>query len=94
MATASDLRCIALSLEGTIEAPHFDRAAFKVIRNYVTLAGDGLTANFKFTPDECDDPEVRHTSQRTPNELLDLNHTRRINVLVSLEIPKFACRVC
>ena len=51
MATARDLRRIALSLEGTSEAPHFDRAAFKVARTYVTLAQDG-TANFKFTPDE------------------------------------------
>jgi hypothetical protein len=52
MATAADLRRIALSLEGTTEAPHFDRAAFRAVRNYVTLASDGLTANFKFTPDE------------------------------------------
>jgi hypothetical protein len=51
MATAKDLRRLALSLEGTTEAPHFDRAAFKVARIYVTLAGDGKTANFKFTPD-------------------------------------------
>jgi hypothetical protein len=52
MANAKDLRRIALSLEGTTEAPHFDRAAFKVSRIYVTLAADGRTANFKFTPDE------------------------------------------
>ena len=52
MATAEDLRRLALTLEGTTEAPHFDRAAFKVARIYVTLAADGLTANFKFTPDE------------------------------------------
>ncbi len=52
MATANDLRRIALSLEGTTEAPHFDRAAFKVARIYVTLAADRKTANFKFTPDE------------------------------------------
>ena len=52
MATAKDFRRIALSLEGTTEAPHFDRAAFKVIRIYATLAADGRTANFKFTPDE------------------------------------------
>jgi hypothetical protein len=43
---------MAMALEGTNEAPHFDRAAFKVARIYVTLAGDGKTANFKFTPDE------------------------------------------
>jgi YjbR len=52
MATGADLRRIALSLDGTTEAPHFDRAAFKVARTYVTLAADGRTANFKFTPDE------------------------------------------
>ena len=43
---------MALALEGTSESPHFDRAAFKVARIYVTLAADGRTANFKFTPDE------------------------------------------
>jgi hypothetical protein len=52
MATGNDLRRMALALEGTTEAPHFDRAAFKVARIYVTLAPDGRTANFKFTPDE------------------------------------------
>jgi hypothetical protein len=52
VATAADLRRLALALEGTSEAPHFDRAAFKVARIYVTLAADGKTANFKFTPDE------------------------------------------
>jgi YjbR len=52
MATSKDVRRIALSLEGTTEAPHFDRTAFKVARIYVTLTADGRTANFKFTPDE------------------------------------------
>lgn len=52
MTTADDLRRIALSLDGTSEAPHFDRAAFKVARIYATLAADGRTANFKFAPDE------------------------------------------
>lgn len=52
MATAKDLRHMALALDGTTEAPHFDRAAFKVARIYVTLAADGRTANFKFTPEE------------------------------------------
>jgi hypothetical protein len=52
MATGKDLRRMALALEGTTEAPHFDRAAFKVARIYVTLAADGRTANFNFTPDE------------------------------------------
>jgi len=52
MATAADLRRAALALEGTVEAPHFDRAAFKVARIYVTLAADGGTANFRFSPEE------------------------------------------
>ena len=52
MATGTDLRRMALALEGTTEGPHFDRAAFKVARIYVTLAADGRTANFKFMPDE------------------------------------------
>ena len=52
MASAKDLRRIALALEGTSEAPHFDRAAFKVKRIYVTLAADGKSANLKLTPDE------------------------------------------
>lgn len=52
MATGDDLRRLALALEGTTEAPHFDRAAFKVARIYVTLADNGRSANFKFTPDE------------------------------------------
>ena len=52
MATAADLRRAALALEGTTEQPHFDRAAFKAARIYVTLAPDGKTANFKFTPEE------------------------------------------
>lgn len=52
MATAADLRRIALSLEGTTEAPHFERAGFKVARIYATLPPDGKTANFNFTPDQ------------------------------------------
>lgn len=52
MATAEDLRSMALALTGTFAYPHFDRTAFKVQRTFVTLAPDGLTANFKFTPDE------------------------------------------
>jgi YjbR len=52
MARAADLRRIALSLDGTTEAPHFERSAFKVARIYATLAADGLTANLKLTTDE------------------------------------------
>jgi YjbR len=52
MTTSADLRCLALSFEGTTEAPHFDRTAFKAKRIYVTLAPDGETANFMFGPEQ------------------------------------------
>lgn len=52
MATGADLRRIALSLEGVSEAPHFDRAAFRYAKIFVTLAADGKSANFKYTPDQ------------------------------------------
>jgi hypothetical protein len=52
MANASMLRELALRLDGVTVNPHFDRTAFKVKRIFVTLAADGRTANFKFTPDE------------------------------------------
>jgi hypothetical protein len=52
MATAEQLRQAALALHGTVEAPHFDRTAFKVSRIYATLAPDGLTANLKLSVDE------------------------------------------
>ena len=51
MATGADLRRIALALAGTTEAPHFDRAAFKVARTFATLAADGMSANLKFAPE-------------------------------------------
>lgn len=52
MATANDVRKLALALEGTTEHPHFDRAAFKVKRIYATLAADGTSMNVDLTPDE------------------------------------------
>jgi hypothetical protein len=52
MSTSKDFRRIALSLEGTTEAPHFDRTAFRAKRIYVTLAADEKTANFMFSPEE------------------------------------------
>jgi len=52
MASAADLKELAMALEGTMCAPHFDRTAFKVARIYATLAADGLTANLKLSPDE------------------------------------------
>jgi hypothetical protein len=52
MADAKDVERIALSLEGSIAAPHFDRTAFKVRRIYATLAGDGRSLNLMLTPTE------------------------------------------
>ncbi len=52
MATATDVRKIALGLEGTTEHPHFDRAAFKVKRIYATLTSDGQSLNLNLTPEE------------------------------------------
>jgi hypothetical protein len=52
MATADDFRRLALALEGTSEAPHFDRTAFRVARTFATLAPDGATANLKLAPEE------------------------------------------
>jgi hypothetical protein len=52
MASAQEFRRMALALEGTSEAPHFDRAAFRVARTYATLSADGLTANLKLAQDE------------------------------------------
>ena len=52
MASSDDLRRLALALEGAAAYSQYDRTAFKVARTIVTLAPDGLSANFKFTPDE------------------------------------------
>ena len=52
MASADDVRRLALALPGVEEYPHFDRRAFKARVTFVTLAPDGLSANFKFAPDE------------------------------------------
>ncbi|MEZ5871009.1 MAG: MmcQ/YjbR family DNA-binding protein [Nitratireductor sp.] len=52
MVSAARFVEIAMALDGTISAPHFDRTAFKVRRTFATLAADGKSANLKFTPDE------------------------------------------
>ena len=52
MASSEAFTAIAMSLDGTHSAPHFDRIAFKVKRTFATLAADGKSANIKFTPDE------------------------------------------
>jgi hypothetical protein len=50
--TLSAFRTLALSLELTQEAPHFDRIAFKVInrRIFATFHEASATANLKLTP--------------------------------------------
>jgi hypothetical protein len=50
VARAEDVKRIAMSLAGTISAPHFDRTAFKVARIYATL-GSG-SVNLMLTPEE------------------------------------------
>ena len=52
MATAADLRRIALSLEGTVEVAHMDRRAFRVARIFATLPPDELSANLMLSLDE------------------------------------------
>jgi hypothetical protein len=52
MATAKDVARLAMALEGTTSAPHFDRTAFKARRIYATLAADGKSVNLLLTPDE------------------------------------------
>lgn len=50
--TAETLARLALALEGTSEAPHFDRRAFRTRTIYATLAADGQTANLKLDRDQ------------------------------------------
>ena len=50
--TAGEFRRIALSLQGVSEAPHFERAAFRLRRIFASLSPDGLSANLKLRPEE------------------------------------------
>jgi hypothetical protein len=52
MSEAADLVRLAMALPGVVDYPHFDRRAFKARVTFVTLASDGLGANFKFSLDE------------------------------------------
>jgi hypothetical protein len=52
MVDSEAFRRFALSLDGTVSAPHVDRTAFKVRRTYATLAPDGASVNLKFSADE------------------------------------------
>ncbi len=50
--TGHEFRAIALSFEGTTEAPHFERSAFKAKRIFATLASDQRSANLLLAPEE------------------------------------------
>jgi hypothetical protein len=50
--TAARFRKLALSFEGALEVPHFDRAAFRTKRRiFATLAPDGASANLNLDLD-------------------------------------------
>ncbi len=52
MITADRFRAIALAFEGTAEAPHMERTAFRTTRRiFVTLSADGSRANVMLTPE-------------------------------------------
>jgi hypothetical protein len=50
MATKADVDRIAMGLDGTTSAPHFDRLAYKVRRIYATVRDRSM--NLMLTPDE------------------------------------------
>jgi len=52
--TNKQFAALALSFEGVIEMPHFDRRAFKVVakRIFATLHEASSTANLKFSPED------------------------------------------
>ena len=50
--TSEEFRELALSFNGSMEAAHFDRRAFKCRRIFATLPADGGTANLRLTPDQ------------------------------------------
>ena len=52
MADAATFRRLALGLAGAVEAPHFDRSAFRARTIFATLAPDGLSANLNLGPEE------------------------------------------
>jgi len=52
--TAAAFKTLALSFPGTLEAPHFERSAFKVTgkRIFATLLESNLTVNVPLRPSE------------------------------------------
>lgn len=49
--TTEEFRSLALSFPGTVEKPHFDRVAFKIVdkRIFATLHEKSASANVKFS---------------------------------------------
>ena len=52
LADAATLTELAMALEGTREAPFYDRLAYRVRRVFVRLEADRKTATFYFSPEE------------------------------------------
>ncbi len=52
MPDPATFRTLALSCEGTTEALHFDRRAFRRRVIFATLAPDGASANLRLAPDQ------------------------------------------
>ncbi len=52
MVDKDDLRALAMSLEGTQEAPHHAQTAYKAGRIYATIDKAGETLNLALSPDE------------------------------------------
>ncbi|MCB1385467.1 MAG: MmcQ/YjbR family DNA-binding protein [Nitratireductor sp.] len=52
MVTSEAFRQWALAFEGAVEAPHFDRTAFRAKRIFATMPADGMSANLVLTPDQ------------------------------------------
>lgn len=52
MVTADDFKRLALGFKETVASPHLGNTGYAVNRIYAVLAADGLSANFKFTPEE------------------------------------------
>jgi len=75
--TGNEFRAMALSFAETMEAPHFDRTAFRLHRTFATLAADGKSANVLLTPNE----QEHHVSlqpaafHRVPNKWGDQGWT-------------------
>ncbi|WP_138466799.1 MmcQ/YjbR family DNA-binding protein [Poseidonocella sp. HB161398] len=50
--TGAEFDTLARGLAGSTARPHFDRMAYRVRRNFATLAADGQSANLCLSPEE------------------------------------------